>query len=179
VIIPAAHYGEKIISSISARSRIAHCDIKPENILLTPEGDVKILDFGVAKYLPHLENGSVTLSHSDTITKVVCGAPAYMAPESLRERLPDRRTDIFSLGVVHYELWSGQHPFRSVTTIETVNRVLNETPVSLRNIVSGIPAALEQAISKCMAKRPQDRYQDTFELLADLKKVEVARAHTN
>jgi serine/threonine-protein kinase len=102
-----------------------------------------------------------------------------MAPESLRERQPDRRSDIFSLGVVLYELWTGRHPFRSATTIETINRVLNEKPASLDNIVSGTPAALEHVIGKCLAKLPQDRYQNTVELLADLKKVESARAHTN
>jgi serine/threonine-protein kinase len=102
-----------------------------------------------------------------------------MAPESLKERQPDRRTDIFSLGVVLYELWSGRHPFRSTTTIETIDRVLNTRPASLRDIVSGTPAALDQAISKCLAKSPQDRYQDALELLADLKKVEAARAQSN
>jgi serine/threonine-protein kinase len=102
-----------------------------------------------------------------------------MAPESLRERQPDRRSDIFSLGVVLYELWSGRHPFRSASPIETINRVLNEKPAALGSIVSGTPAALERAISKCLVKVPQDRYQNTFELLADLKKVASARAHTS
>jgi serine/threonine-protein kinase len=161
------------------QKRIVHCDIKPENILITPDGGVKILDFGVAKYLPRLGTGTTLSSLNDTSTNVICGTPAYMAPESLRERRPDRRTDIFSLGVVLYELWSGRHPFRSATTIETINRVLNEKPASLCDIVSGTPAALDQAINKCLSKKPAERYQDTFELLADLKKVTPARAHTN
>jgi tRNA A-37 threonylcarbamoyl transferase component Bud32 len=164
--------------AIAHQKRIVHCDIKPENILITPEGDVKILDFGVAKYLPRLE-GNATGLLNETATKVICGTPAYMAPESLRERRPDRRTDIFSLGVVLYELWSGRHPFRSATTIETVNRVLNEQPASLCKIVSGTPVALEQAVNKCLSKNPEDRYQDTFELLGDLKRVASARAHTS
>ena len=85
---------------------IVHCDIKPENIMLTPEGQVKILDFGVAKHLPRSDQ-STTVDRSGTVS----GTPAYMSPEVLLEKTPDGRADIFSLGVVFYEVLAGHHPF--------------------------------------------------------------------
>ena len=156
-----------------------HCDIKPENILITPEGDVKILDFGVAKYLPGRDSENVTLTLSRSATNLICGTPAYMPPEVFMEQAPDMRSDIFSLGVVLYELWSGQHPFRSATAFETANRIMSAAPTPLGDFVPGTPLALEQAIGKCLCKNPDDRYQDTLELLSDLTTIKEARAQSN
>jgi serine/threonine-protein kinase len=99
-----------------------------------------------------------------------------MAPEILLEQMPDTRSDIFSFGIVFYELWSGRHPFRSHTAIQTANRIMNEQPSPLRSFVPGTPESLDQIIARCLTKNPGDRYQDAIALLSDLKKVEAARA---
>jgi serine/threonine-protein kinase len=160
--------------ALAHRNGIVHCDIKPENILITPDGDVKILDFGVAKYLPGRNEEGVTLTTDRSGTRVVCGTPAYMSPEVFLEREPDARSDIFSLGVVLYELWTGHHPFRSPTTIETANRVLHEAPPPLIHFVPDSPVGLEQALRRCLWKHPFDRYQDIAELLSDLAKISLS-----
>jgi tRNA A-37 threonylcarbamoyl transferase component Bud32 len=162
--------------ALAHQKGIVHCDIKPENILITPQADVKILDFGIAKYLPQLDTEALT--RDGTITNIISGTLAYMAPEILMEQMPDARSDIFSFGIVFYELWSGRHPFRSNTRIETANRIMTEQPSSLMSFVAGTPASLDQIIAKCLSKKPADRYQDALSLLSDLSKVESARANS-
>jgi serine/threonine protein kinase/tetratricopeptide (TPR) repeat protein len=148
---------------------IVHCDIKPENIMLTTSGQVKILDFGVAKHLPSSDQSS-TIDRSG----VVGGTPAYMAPEVLLEGLPDGRADIFSLGVVLYEALTGKHPFAAGSYVATTHRVLHEKPASIRIFNSTVPEALESTVNRALAKQPADRYQSARELLTDLHFVEEA-----
>src|SRR6185312_3948136 len=113
---------------VSAHKRgIVHCDIKPENIMLTSQGQVKILDFGVAKHLPRSDQSS-TVDRAGTFA----GTPAYMSPEVLLEQAPDGRADIFSLGVVFYEVLTGQHPFIAGSFVATTDRIRAETPASIR-----------------------------------------------
>ncbi len=145
---------------------IVHCDIKPENIMLTTAGKIKILDFGVAKHLPRSDQSS-TVDRAGTFA----GTPAYMSPEVLLERVPDGRADIFSLGVVFYEVLTGQHPFLAGSFVATTDRIRNETPASIRIFNRSVSRDLEALVNKAMAKEPGQRYASAQELLEALREV--------
>jgi len=142
------------------RHGIVHCDIKPENIMLSSEGQVKILDFGVAKHLPRSDQSS-TVDRAGTFA----GTPAYMSPEVLLEQAPDGRADIFSLGVVFYEVLTGQHPFLAGSFVATTDRIRNETPAPIRVFNSSVPEGLQALVNKAMAKDAGNRYASAEELL--------------
>ena len=145
---------------------IVHCDIKPENIMLTSAGQVKILDFGVAKHLPRSDQSS-TVDRSGTFA----GTPAYMSPEVLLEQAPDGRADVFSLGVVAYEVLTGQHPFIAGSFVATTDRIRRETPASIRIFNRSVSEDLEALVNKAMAKEPGQRYASAQELLDALRQV--------
>jgi len=145
---------------------IVHCDIKPENIMLASAGRVKILDFGVAKHLPRSDQSS-TVDRSGTFA----GTPAYMSPEALLEQAPDGRADIFSLGVVFYEVLTGQHPFMAGSFVATTDRIRNETPASIRIFNRSVSRDLEAVVNKAMAKDVGRRYASAEELLEALREV--------
>src|SRR5713226_2227998 len=145
---------------------IVHCDIKPENIMLTDQGQVKILDFGVAKHLPRSDQSS-TVDRAGTFA----GTPAYMSPEVLLEQAPDGRADVFSLGVVSYEVLTGQHPFMASSFVATTDRIRRETPASIRIFNGSVSEDLEALVNKAMAKDPALRYASAQDLLDDLRHV--------
>ena len=145
---------------------IVHCDIKPENIMLTNEGQVKILDFGVAKHLPRSDQSS-TVDRAGTFA----GTPAYMSPEVLLEQAPDGRADVFSLGVVSYEVLTGQHPFMAASFVATTDRIRRETPASIRIFNRSVPQELEALVNKAMAKDAARRYASAQEMLDALRQV--------
>lgn len=146
------------------RRGIIHRDIKPMNLILTPRGLVKVLDFGLARFITPTEGGPSDALRSRT--GVVTGTAPYMSPEQLRGLSVDRRTDIFSLGVVLYEMATGRRPFDRGNTVATITAILFEEPPPL-----GSPAHQPMAnlIRKALRKEPADRYQTAAELQRDLE----------
>lgn len=155
------------------RGGIQHRDIKPENILLTRDGQVKILDFGVARPIPGDGSGTTldALSRDGFV-----GTYTYMAPEIIEQRPSDHRADIFSLGIVFYEALTGAHPFRAASFFQTCNRILKETPEPIGGRNSDVPARLEAVILRMLEKRPADRYATAADVLADLQEIHAADA---
>jgi serine/threonine protein kinase/predicted Zn-dependent protease len=148
------------------RAGIQHRDIKPENILLTPNGQVKILDFGISRRLPGGEDAST--KESQTAVGIT-GSLGYMAPEILEQQPADERADIFSLGAVFYEALAGKNPFRSASFIETCRRLVHEDPPALREVNQEVPPELERIIGKMLAKQPGERYATAADLVVDLE----------
>ena len=140
---------------------IIHRDIKPSNMILTADGTVKIVDFGLAKYA-----GSDV---SRTGTRV--GTVDYMSPEQSRGETVDQRTDIWSLGVVLYEMLSGTRPFRAGSDHAVVNAILNSRPDSLASLVPSLPLAVVAIVERAMQKDPERRYPDNAAILKDLEQL--------
>ena len=148
---------------------IVHRDIKPSNLMLTPRGYVKVLDFGLAK-LETLKNLADT--QVMTGTGVVMGTVAYMSPEQALGRDVDHRTDLFSLGVVLYEMATARLPFPGATASETMARILGSQPDAIARFNYEVPEGLDRVVRKCLEKDRERRYQSARELLVDLKNLE-------
>ncbi len=152
---------------------IVHRDLKPANVFLTVDRRVKVLDFGLAKLVGTIPTGEAeTLTHAPTGATEsgrVLGTVAYMSPEQARGQPVDLRTDVFSSGVVLYEMLSGERPFRGATGTDVVAAILKEAPAPLPQ---SVPVRLAEVVSKCLAKEPEGRYQGGSDLLAALQQVE-------
>ena len=140
-------------------NHIIHRDIKPQNIMISKEGKVKIADFGIAK-----------AATSNTITSNVMGSVHYTSPEQARGGFSDERSDIYSLGCTMFEMLTGRVPFDGETTVAIAIKHIQEDMPSPREYVSEIPVCVEQIIFKCTQKSPDRRYQSMGELIVDLKK---------
>jgi serine/threonine protein kinase/tetratricopeptide (TPR) repeat protein len=145
---------------------IIHGDIKPDNIMIAPGNRVKILDFGVARRRWSSSPSDVTKTMETMVA--TGGTPAYMAPEVLLQRPDDGRSDIFSLGLVFYEMLGGAQPFQSDSLATTVARIVHEEPPTLKNV----PGPLAAVITRALAKKPEERYPTVDALLEDLRRAQ-------
>lgn len=152
---------------------ILHGDVKPDNIMLTPAGQVKLLDFGVARRLPGSDPSQLNAT-TQTLSerRVMAGTPVYMSPEVLRGEVPDARADIFALGLVFYEMLAGKHPFRGSNVTVTTAQILNEREAAeLDRTAARIPRRLAAVVAHALVKDPSRRYADAHELRRDLESV--------
>lgn len=172
----ALEIAEQIAFALSAahQAGITHRDIKPENVMIRRDGIVKILDFGLAKLIEKTQEIDADLD-ADTATLVkthpgvVMGTAAYMSPEQARGRTVDERTDIWSWGVVMFEMLTRCQPFTGETFSHTVVALQDNDPPTLASLVKDYPIEIERIIKKALAKSAEERYQTAEELLADVR----------
>jgi Tol biopolymer transport system component len=154
---------------------IVHRDLKPENVFLLASGQVKVLDFGLARMAPVAPEGPdvPTISLSTEPGRVM-GTVGYMAPEQVRGKTVDARADIFSFGAVLYEMLTGKRAFRGESSVETLNAILREDPPSLFESTQNVSPALERIVRRCLEKRPEERFRTAHDLGIALDAISTA-----
>jgi serine/threonine protein kinase len=154
---------------------LVHRDLKPANVMLTGDGRIKVLDFGLAKHIRASGQDDTTVtSFGETRVGVVLGTPFYMSPEQISGAAIDQRTDIFSLGVMLYEMLTGRRPFQGTSTAELAASILRDSPPAITK--TGVPATLINVVDRCLAKSVEDRLPSA-RLLADTLR-EIKRGST-
>jgi eukaryotic-like serine/threonine-protein kinase len=165
----AVHLGVDIARGLAAAhdAGVVHRDLKPENLFLTKDGRVKILDFGIAK-LQQVQSASMdaaTLTlQEETVPGQVLGTVGYMSPEQVRGEAADARSDIFALGAILYEMLTGKRAFQKPTSAETMSAILNEDPPTVSQVTPDLPLGLQRIVSRCLAKKPDERFQHASDL---------------
>ncbi|MDX2042338.1 MAG: protein kinase [Acidobacteriota bacterium] len=160
----------QIASALAAAhtAGIIHRDIKPENVMIRPDGLVKILDFGIAK-LAEMRNEEAEIARPSTLPGMIVGTASYMSPEQAQGKTIDARNDIFSFGIVFYEMLTGRRPFAGETALESISSILKDEPPPMRQMLSAVPGEIERIVSKTLRKDREERYQTAQDLLLDLK----------
>jgi len=172
----AVRYAIEIADALNAAhtTGIIHRDLKPGNIMITDEGRVKVLDFGLAKLCERAKPTEEDLTRTvgpQTEEGTILGTAAYMSPEQAQAQAVDTRSDIFSFGAVLYEMLTGRRAFRGTTTISVLAAVLKEEPEPLGRVVNVLPPELERIVARCLRKDPARRFQNASDLKVALMEV--------